>query len=71
MKTKKIAQAGRFGVRYGKKIRESVNAVEIKQRAKQKCPFCSKLAAKRVAKGVWECKYCEKKFASGAYYLGT
>ena len=69
MKTKKVAQAGRFGVRYGKKIREAVISIEKKQRAKQKCPYCSRLSAKRIAKGVWECKFCGKKFAGAAYYL--
>ena len=35
MKTKKVAQAGRFGARYGKKIRVSLVAVEKKQKEKQ------------------------------------
>ena len=69
MRTKKVASAGRFGVRYGKKIRERVIAVEKKQKAKQICPYCSKHSAKRVAKGIWHCKSCDKRFASGAYYL--
>ena len=69
MKTKKVAQAGRFGVRYGKKIRESVIFVEKKQRARQKCPYCSRVAAKRIAKGVWMCRFCKKEFTGAAYYL--
>ena len=69
MKTKKISHAGKFGVRYGKTIRERYNAVEDKQRKKQKCPFCSKLKVKRTAKGLWHCVSCNKKFTGGAYYL--
>jgi len=69
MKTKKISHAGRFGVRYGKTIRERFNAIEVKQRKKQKCPFCNKLTAKRTAKGLWHCLNCGKKFTGGAYYL--
>ncbi len=69
MKTKKIKSAGRFGARYGRKIREKLVKVEQKQRKKQKCPFCGKLSAKRLSKGIWKCKKCNKKFASNAYYL--
>jgi len=69
MKTRKVKSAGRFGIRYGKKIRERVISVEKKQRLKQKCPFCKKLAAKRLSKGIWKCRSCSRKFASGAYYL--
>lgn len=69
MKTKKIGHAGRFGVRYGKTIRERFNAVESKQRKKQKCPFCNKLKVKRKSKGIYECLACKKSFTGGAYYL--
>jgi len=67
-KTKKVSSAGRFGVRYGKKIRENVLLVERRQKKKQECPFCKKIA-KRLAKGIWQCKKCKKKFTGGAYYL--
>ena len=70
-KLKKAKSTGRFGARYGKRIRDSMVAVESKQRVKQKCPFCKKPGAKRLSKGVWQCtrKKCNKKFASGTYYL--
>ena len=71
MKTKKVAQAGRFGARYGKKVRESVISIEKKQRSRQKCPYCEKLTAKRLAKGVWMCKFCGKQFTGAAYYLAA
>jgi len=69
MHTKKVGAAGRFGARYGKKIREKITQVETKQRKKQICPYCSKKGAKRSAKGIWYCSKCKKKFASSAYYL--
>jgi len=69
VKTKKVGSAGRFGVKYGKKIREAVIAIERKQRAKQKCPYCTRMTAKRQAKGVWNCKFCGKTFTGGAYFL--
>ncbi|MAG78914.1 50S ribosomal protein L37ae [Candidatus Pacearchaeota archaeon] len=70
-KSKKSKSAGRFGARYGKRVRAKLVQVEIKQRVKQKCPFCNKLGVKRLSKGIWQCtrKKCNKKFASDTYYL--
>lgn len=68
-KTKKVKAAGRFGCRYGKRVRSKLAAVETIQRKKQKCPFCGKLQAKRLSKGIWHCKKCDKKFASNTYHL--
>jgi large subunit ribosomal protein L37Ae len=70
VKTKKVKSTGRFGARYGKKVRERVVIVESKQHKKQKCPFCNKLGAKKVAKGIWTCSKCGKRFASNVFYLG-
>ncbi len=69
MKTKKVSVAGKYGVKYGKKVREAIIAVEKKQRAKQICPYCKKPKAKRLAKGIWNCGFCGKKFAGGAFFL--
>jgi len=70
-KTKKAKSAGRFGARYGKTVKARLIKVEEKQRKKQKCPFCGKLGAKRLSKGIWKCTRtkCGKKFASDTYYL--
>ncbi len=68
-KTKKVGASGRFGVRYGKTVRARWAKIEKKRKAKQKCPFCKKLGCKRIAKGLWECKKCGKKFTGGAYAL--
>tara|TARA_Y100000034_G_scaffold110572_1_gene142824 strand:+ start:1225 stop:1443 length:219 start_codon:yes stop_codon:yes gene_type:complete len=68
-KSKKSKSAGRFGSRYGKTVRARLVNVETKQRIKQKCPFCEKLGVKRLSKGIWRCSKCNKKFASGTYYL--
>ena len=69
-KSKKTKSAGRFGPRYGKTVKDRLVKVEVKQRKKQKCPFCEKLGAKRKAKGIWECSKCGKTFADNTYYLG-
>jgi large subunit ribosomal protein L37Ae len=68
-KSKKTKSAGRFGSRYGKRVRDRVVKIETKQRKKQKCPFCGKLGVKRLSKGIWKCSRCDKKFASNTYYL--
>jgi len=67
-KLKKTKSAGRFGAKYGKKVKDKLVQVESKQRLKQKCPFC-KGRAKRLSKGIWKCSKCRKKFASNTYYL--
>lgn len=68
-KSKKTKSAGRFGARYGKKVRDKLVKVEDKQRIKQVCPFCEKKGVKRLSKGIWDCSKCKKKFASGTYYI--
>jgi len=68
-RTKKVKSAGRFGSRYGLRVRKRVVAIESKQRKKQECIYCGKLAAKRVAYGIYECKACGKKFTGRAYFV--
>jgi len=68
-KSKKTKSAGRFGARYGKRVRTKLVKVETKQRVKQTCPYCAKKGVKRLSKGIWHCKKCDKKFASDTYYL--
>lgn len=66
--TKKVGSAGRFGVRYGRKIRQRIIDIEQKQKAKHQCPYCNKWTVKRLAAGIWECKKCSNKFTGKAYY---
>ena len=72
MATKKKGQgtAGRFGTRYGRKLREKVSAIEAKQKSNHTCPNCAKDKVSRTAKGIWECKKCKHKFAGKAYVPG-
>lgn len=67
--TKKVGAAGRFGTRYGTKLRKAVTSIEKTQRKKQECPNCKKPAIHRVAMGIWVCKKCGAKYAGGAYKL--
>tara|TARA_Y100000310_G_scaffold339115_1_gene430813 strand:+ start:1653 stop:1865 length:213 start_codon:yes stop_codon:yes gene_type:complete len=67
MRLKKLASAGRFGARYGRRIKQRLLASETPQRAKHKCPYCLKIKVKRVSIGIWQCKSCQAKFAGKAY----
>ena len=69
VKSKKTKSAGRYGARYGKRVRTKIVAIESKQNVRQKCPLCNRLGVKRLSKGIWKCKKCNKKFASDTYYL--
>ena len=67
-KTKKVKAAGRFGARYGRRVRTKIADIESNQRVKQDCTFCDG-TAKRLSKGIWQCKKCKKKFAGHSYFL--
>ncbi len=70
-KSKKVRAAGRFGARYGKKVRDKLIKVEDKQRKRQSCPECNRLGVKRLSKGIWFCKKCGKKIAGEVYVLNN
>lgn len=68
---KKIGSAGRFGTRYGKKVRQIVSEVEKVQKQRHVCPKCKMRYVRRVSAGIWQCEKCGTKFAGGAYYPKT
>jgi len=63
----KVGAAGKYGPRYGMKIRKLTLEIERKLRQKYKCPKCGAERVKRVSTGIWQCKKCGVKFAGGAY----
>lgn len=69
--TKKVKQAGRFGPRYGKGIRDRVTKIEVKQRKLHRCPNCGFKTVKRISTGIYKCKKCNTEFAGGAYTPAT
>lgn len=72
MATKKVKSAGRFGARYGRKLRKRVTDIEAEQKKKHTCPYCSKTGSvKRLASGIWNCKKCGSKFTSKAYTVAV
>ncbi len=70
-RTKKVGSAGKFGVRYGMRLRKKWVEVDRKQRRKHLCPVCRKLGVRRVSTGIWQCRKCGTKFAGGAYIPTT
>ena len=66
-RTKKIGPAGRFGPRYGTKIRKRVIDVERKLKRAYKCPSCGSIKVKRTGASIWQCMRCRVKFAGAAY----
>lgn len=67
MKTKKVGSTGRFGAKYGRKIKIRVRDIEVISKSRHPCPKCHAQNVKRVASGIWSCLRCSAKFAGGAY----
>lgn len=63
--------AKRYGVRYGRRLRDKVGKIEAEKRNSNICPFCHYKRVSRVAAGIWLCNKCSVKFADRAYYLKT
>ncbi|MBI4009940.1 MAG: 50S ribosomal protein L37ae [Candidatus Aenigmarchaeota archaeon] len=63
-----VGTAGRFGPRYGKKVRAKVAEIEKKQKSRHICPRCNLPYAKRLSSGIFICKKCDNKFAGQAYF---
>lgn len=64
---KHLAAGKRFGARYGRRVKDAFIKVENEQRARHKCPYCGKIAAKFQAIGIWKCLKCGSKFTGKAY----
>ncbi len=66
-RTKKVGSTGRFGARYGAKLRRRVLDIERRRHEKHRCPSCATRALQREAAGLWRCRKCGLLFAGGAY----
>lgn len=66
-KKRLVGSAGRYGPRYGKRIKSLVSEVEKVKKSRHTCPRCGMDYVVRVSSGVWTCKKCGTKFAGSAY----
>jgi large subunit ribosomal protein L37Ae len=66
-RTKKVGSTGRFGPRYGAKLRRRVLDIDNRRKEPTRCPSCATKALKRKAAGLWKCSKCDLLFAGGAY----
>jgi large subunit ribosomal protein L37Ae len=66
-RTKKVGNTGWMGPRYGIRIRRRVLELDREREKDAACPRCSTITLSRVASGVFECRRCGTRFASGAY----
>ncbi len=71
LRTKKVKSVGRFGTRYGVRIRRRIREIEARQKVWHECPSCAAPRVKRVSTSVWECRKCGHKFAGGGYMPHT
>ncbi|MFZ2070516.1 MAG: 50S ribosomal protein L37ae [Halobacteriota archaeon] len=70
-KGKITKSAGRFGARYGRKIRKAVATIEAQTKAAHKCPRCERASVSRIGTGLWKCTRCGFTFAGGTYIPQT
>ena len=70
-RTAKVGITGKYGTRYGQKLRKQVKSFEILQRTRYVCPFCGKAAVRRMSVGIWRCQACRRVVAGGAWEYST
>lgn len=70
-KGKKTSSAGRFGQRYGRRIRKTVADIEAQTRELRKCQKCEKKGVSRISTGIWKCSKCGYTFSGGTYIPQT
>jgi large subunit ribosomal protein L37Ae len=70
-RTQKVGITGKYGTRYGQKLRKQAKAIEILQRTKYTCTFCGKNSIRRSAVGIWKCRACRRCIAGGAWEFTT
>lgn len=57
----------RFGVRYGRTVKEKLAKVEKNAKKSYKCPYCAAQKVKKQVAGVWKCGKCNKTFTGRAF----
>ena len=66
-RTDKVGSAGKFGPRYGVRVRNRVRDISRIKNGPHECPNCHHNSVKRVSSGIWHCRHCDVKFAASSY----
>ncbi len=66
-RTKKVGAAGKYGARYGVRVRKRLSQIDSEKSKRYSCPNCNQVSVKRVGTGIWRCNRCDTTFAGGAY----
>ena len=68
-KEKSLGSGKRFGVRYGRSLKQTFAQIEKEHRKLHVCPYCAYTQVKRLSAGIWQCRKCNAKFTGKAYTL--
>ncbi len=66
-KKKKAGSTGKFGPRYGVKVKDTIKEIDKAKQKEYECPRCNHVRVERESSGIWECQRCGLIFAGGAY----
>ncbi|MDH5401265.1 MAG: 50S ribosomal protein L37ae [Candidatus Heimdallarchaeota archaeon] len=66
-RTKKVKASGRFGVRYGSRLRKRIREIDSTAKIYHRCPQCRLMSVKKQSIGIWECRKCSTKYTGGAW----
>ncbi|MCK5291605.1 MAG: 50S ribosomal protein L37Ae [Thermoplasmata archaeon] len=66
-RTKKVGAAGKYGARYGVRVRKRLKKIESDKSKRYPCPRCNHESVKRRGTGIWKCGRCKLVFAGGAF----
>ena len=66
-KEKSLGSGKRFGVRYGRSLKQTFAQIEKEHRKLHVCPYCAYTQVKRLSAGIWQCRKCNAKFTGKAY----
>ncbi|MHA2171642.1 MAG: 50S ribosomal protein L37ae [Candidatus Kariarchaeaceae archaeon] len=66
-RTKKVKASGRYGVRYGSKLRKRIREIDTTAKGSHRCPRCRLYSVRKESVGIWACRKCKYKYAGGAW----
>lgn len=70
-RTKKVKSTGRFGTRYGSRLRKRIREIDATTKVAHRCPRCRVYAVRKLSGGIWKCRKCANTFTGGAWQPQT